>query len=76
MVIKRNFKTANRLRDKLKSMDISYDVVYTDKWDSFIAVFQADNHIIGKENTQGIEGNNCHLRQKRLVVSQKNCLII
>jgi hypothetical protein len=58
---KRNHKTAKKLRDKLKSQGITYDSVYTDKWDSFIAVFQADNHIIGRENTKGIEGNNYRL---------------
>jgi IS1 family transposase len=61
---KRNYKTAKRLRDKLKSTGISYDVIYTDNWDSFIAVFQQDNHIVGKENTKGIEGNNCRLRHR------------
>ncbi len=43
------------LRDKLRSMGISYDVVYTDKWDSLISVFHQDNNII-KKNTKGIEG--------------------
>ncbi len=37
---KRNYKTAKLLRDKLQSMGISYDVIYTDNWDSFRAVFQ------------------------------------
>ena len=49
---KRNIKTVNKLRDKLKSQGISHDAVYSDKWDSFIAVFQDDNHIVGKENTK------------------------
>jgi IS1 family transposase len=61
---KRNYKTAKRLRDKIQSMGIDYDIVYTDKWDSFISVFQSDNHIIGKDNTKGIEGNNCRLRHR------------
>jgi IS1 family transposase len=60
----RNYKTANKLRDKLKSMDISYDVIYTDNWDSFRTVFQQDNHILGKSNTTGIEGNNCRFRHR------------
>ncbi len=34
-----DYKTAKKLRDKLKSMDIGYDRIYTDKWDSFIDVF-------------------------------------
>ena len=70
---KRNYKTAKKLRDNLKSMGISYDVVYTDKWDSFISVFQQDNHIIGKDNTQGIEGNNCRLRHRIRRAFRKTC---
>jgi IS1 family transposase/transposase-like protein len=70
---KRNYKTAKKLRDKLIAMGISYGVVYTDKWDSFIAVFQADNHIIGKENTKGIEGNNCRLRHRIRRAYRKTC---
>jgi IS1 family transposase len=54
-------------------MNISYDTVYTDKWDSFIAVFQEDNHIIGKENTKGIEGNNCRLRHRIRRAYRKTC---
>ena len=61
---KTRFYNSKKLRDKLISMGISYDVVYTDKWDSFIAVFQKDRHIVGKANTKGIEGNNCRLRHR------------
>lgn len=70
---KRDCKTAKKLRDKLKSMGIGYDRIYTDKWDSFIAVFHQDNHIIGKENTQGIEGNNCRLRHRIRRAYRKTC---
>jgi IS1 family transposase/transposase-like protein len=70
---KRNRKTAKKLRDKLKSLDVSYDVIYSDKWDSFVAVFQVDNHIIGKENTKGIEGNNCRLRHRIRRAFRKTC---
>ena len=56
--------TAKKLRNKLKSVEVSYGTIYTDKWDSFISVFQEDNHIIGKKHTQGIEGNNCCLRHR------------
>jgi IS1 family transposase len=51
---KRNYKTNKKLRNKLKSQGIAYDTVYTDKRDSFIAVFQEDSHIIGEENTISI----------------------
>jgi len=70
---KRNLKTARKLHDKLKSMGIAYDTVYTDKWDSFIAVFQPDNHIVGKENTKGIEGNNCRLRHRIRRAFRRTC---
>ena len=70
---KRNYKTAKKLRDNLKSKGINYDVIYTDNWDSFIAVFQSDNHIIGKENTKGIEGNNCRLRHRIRRAYRKTC---
>jgi IS1 family transposase/transposase-like protein len=70
---KRNYKTAKQLRDKLKSMGIGYDVVYTDNWDSFRAVFQQDKHIIGKENTKAIEGNNCRLRHRIRRAYRKTC---
>jgi transposase-like protein len=32
---KRNTKTANRLRAKLKANNVNFDTVYTDDWDSF-----------------------------------------
>jgi IS1 family transposase len=70
---KRNYKTAKKLRDKLKSMEIGYDAVYSDQWDSFLAVFKEDNHIIGKENTKGIEGNNCRLRHRIRRAFRKTC---
>jgi IS1 family transposase len=66
-------KTAKKLRDKLKSQGIAYDAVYTDKWDSFIAVFQEYSHIIGKENTKGIEVNNCRLRHRIRRAFRKTC---
>ena len=48
-------------------------LVVSGKWDSFIAVFQEDNHIVGKENTQGIEGNNCRLRHRIKRAYRKIC---
>jgi IS1 family transposase len=68
-----NYKTAKKLRNKLKSMYICYDVVYTDNWGSFIAVFQVDNHIIGKKYTKEIEGNNCRLRLRIRRAYRKTC---
>ncbi len=70
---KRNYKTANKLRDKLLAMGISYDSVCTDNWESFIAVFRHDNHLLGKVHTVGIEGNNCRLRHRIRRAFRKTC---
>ena len=70
---KRNLKTAKKLRDKLSSLGISFDVIYTDKWESFCSAFSKDNHIIGKKNTVGIEGNNCRLRHRIRRAFRKTC---
>jgi len=70
---KRNRKTAQKLRENIVSQGISYGKICTDAWDSFIAVFQLDNHIIGKADTKGIEGNNCRLRHRIRRAFRKTC---
>ena len=79
---KRNAKTAKKLREELSSLGVSFDVVYfvlrtqykyTDDWDSFNNAFVADNHIIGKTNTVGIEGNNCRLRHRIRRAFRRTC---
>jgi len=70
---KRNSKTARELRARLKDLNVSFDTVYTDDWDSFKDAFCADNHIVGKENTVGIEGNNCRLRHRIRRAVRKTC---
>lgn len=70
---KRNLKTAKNLRRKIKSLGITFDKIYTDDWISFIKAFKADNNIIGKENTKGIEGNNCRLRHRIRRAFRKTC---
>jgi IS1 family transposase len=70
---KRNYKTAKELREKPVSPGIGYDKIRTDAWDSFIAVFQQDNHIVGKAHTKGIEGNNCRLRHRIRRAFRKTC---
>ena len=47
---KRNKKTAKKLRNKLSSLGVSFDTVYSDDWESFSSAFSGENHIIGKEN--------------------------
>jgi IS1 family transposase/transposase-like protein len=70
---KRNLKTARKLRERLSSLGVSFDAVYSDDWESFRSAFQADNHITGKENTVGIEGNNCRLRHRIRRAFRKTC---
>ena len=70
---KRNLKTAKKLRNKLSSLGISFDTIYTDNWDSFNAAFSSDNHVTGKDNTVGIEGNNCRLRHRIRRAFRKTC---
>ena len=70
---KRNIKTVRELREKLNELNVSFDAIYTDAWDSFIAVFKSDNHIVGKEGTKCIEGNNCRLSHRIRQDFRKTC---
>jgi len=69
----RSLKTAKSLRKKLKDMNITYESICTDDWQSFVTAFKDDNHIIGKADTVGIEGNNCRLRHRIRRVFRKTC---
>jgi len=69
----RSTKTANRLREKLKQLGVTYDHIATDDWDAFIKAFSADVHDTGKKYTVGIEGNNCRLRHRMRRVFRKSC---
>lgn len=70
---KRNFETAKNLRDKLDELNVSFDTVYSDAWESFLRAFANDNLIVGKKNTIGIEGNNCRLRHRIRRAFRKTC---
>jgi IS1 family transposase/transposase-like protein len=70
---KRNKETAKKLRAKLSSLGISFDTVYSDDWESFKAAFSTDNHVMGKTNTVGIEGNNCRLRHRIRRAFRRTC---
>ena len=69
----RSATTANRLREKLKHLGVSYDRIATDDWDSFIKTFAEDTHDVGNEYTVGIEGNNCRLRHRMRRIFRKTC---
>jgi IS1 family transposase len=70
---KRDLKTAKKLRKRIKRLGISYDMVATDDWDSFVSAFGEDNHEVGKEHTVGIEGNNCRLRHRIRRAFRRTC---
>ena len=69
----RSAKTANRLRNKLKRLGVTYDRIATDDWESFVKTFKTDNHNVGKQYTVGIEGNNCRLRHRMRRIFRKSC---
>jgi IS1 family transposase len=70
---KRDLKTAQKLRKRIIRMGITYDKIATDSWDSFITAFAADNQLIGKKYTMGIEGNNCRLRHRIRRAFRRTC---
>ncbi len=70
---KRNYKTAKALREKIKALGISYDLIAIDDWKSFKKAFRADMCRIGKEFTKGIEGNNCRLRHRIRRAFRRSC---
>ena len=70
---KRNLKTAEKLRKRLKRLEIGYDRLGVDNWDSFLKAFEEDEKDVGKEHTVGIEGNNCRLRHRLRRVFRKSC---
>lgn len=70
---KRDMKTAKRLREKLRELGVEFGSVCTDNWESFAVAFRDDNHIVGKEHTVGIEGNNCLLRHRIRRAFRKTC---
>ena len=70
---RRNYMIDRRLRDEIIKSGITYDTIYTDDCNSFIKAFKSDNHIIGKKNTVGIEGNNCRLRHRIRRAFGKTC---
>lgn len=70
---KRDTKTARKLRTKLKKLGLKYHTIVSDNWKSFIKAFEEDNHLIGKEFTVGIEGNNCRIRHRMKRLFRKSC---
>jgi IS1 family transposase len=69
----RDLKTVNKLKKKLSDFGVCYGSIATDNWDSFVAAFKEDNHLIGKKYTVEIEGNNCRLRNRIRRAFRKTC---
>jgi IS1 family transposase/transposase-like protein len=70
---KRNAKTARKLYKIMKQKGIKWSNLAYDNWRSFKKVFQNEPSLIGKEYTQGIEGNNCRLRHRIRRAFRKTC---
>ena len=70
---KRDLKTAKKLRKRLEQLGVTYDEVAIDNWESFTRAFGEDKKVVGKENTEGIEGNNCRLRHRGRRAFRKTC---
>jgi IS1 family transposase len=70
---KRDRETAEKLRNRLKWLGISYDWIATDHWESFLSVFGEEHHEVGKEHTVGIEGNNCRMRHRIRRAFRRTC---
>ncbi|WP_392419900.1 IS1 family transposase [Capnocytophaga canis] len=70
---KRNIKTAQKLREKLKKLGVSFDEICTYNWEAFASVFQEYTHKVGKKHTTDIEGNNTLLRHRIRRAVRKTC---
>ena len=70
---KRDLKTAEKLKKRLKRMGITYDRMAMDHWDSFLTAFSGEHCLVGKQYTVGIEGNNCRLRHRIRRAFRRTC---
>jgi IS1 family transposase len=66
-------KTARELKRKLSDFGVGYGSIATDDWDNFVEAFKGENHLIGKNYTVGIKGNNCRLRHRIRRAFRKTC---
>jgi len=70
---KRDLKTAKKLRKRLKRLEITYDSIACDDWDSFLRAFGAEVKQRGKRHTVGIEGNNFRMRHRIRRAFRRTC---
>jgi IS1 family transposase len=61
---KRDIKTAQKLRQRIKELGISCERIAADDWESFVSAFAGYTHDAGKKYTVRIEGNNCRMRHR------------
>ena len=70
---KRDKRTANKLRKRLKKQGITYDSIAIDNWEAFKAAFKDNKKLVGKQYTVEIEGNTCRLRHRLRRFFRKTC---
>jgi IS1 family transposase len=70
---RRDIKTVEKLKKKLKSLGVSCGSVAADAWESFTASFKENKHLAGKQYTKGTEGNNCRLRHRVRRAFRRTC---
>jgi IS1 family transposase len=49
----RDIKAAEKLKERIKELGISYDLIAMDNWGNFLSVFGEGGHLVGKEHTVG-----------------------
>jgi IS1 family transposase len=70
---KRDLKTVEKLRKRLKRLEVTYDHIAIDNWENLTTAFKGEHEMTGKKYTVGIEGNNCRLRHRVRRVFRKTC---
>ncbi|MDR2519340.1 MAG: IS1 family transposase, partial [Spirochaetaceae bacterium] len=69
----RDLKTAQKLRNRLKGLGVTYNKIAMDNWDSFVTAFSMDKILTGKAHTVGTEGDNCRLRNLARRAFRRTC---
>ena len=67
----RDVVTAQKLKMRMEELNITYDCIASDHWESFIKIFKPNHQ--GKYHTVGIEGNNCRLRHRIKRAVRRTC---
>jgi IS1 family transposase len=70
---KRDLETAQKLRKNLEKLEVTYDKIGCDEWDSFLKIFEDKKLEVGKKYTTAIEGNNCRPRHRNRRFFRRTC---